>query len=243
MASPAPPAPRQAPSAIPPAMAGRDEAVGPLLAAAPRARRLGGGHRRGTPVDDGRGERSDHEGDRRRDEPEDPEADAGTVDVVDDRVAAPEPLAARGRRGRRPAPATRGLALVGLLGAGGAAPAPGASPSGGTSRDRWEHGHLVGVAHRLVGLARLAVAPDGAVLEEGAERRRRSGRARRRGRPPRWRPAARHARCRPPRGPRRTVAARPTVTSSESANAAASVATPPSGATQPNVRGRSRRPG
>ena len=137
--------------------------------------------------------------------------------------------AARRRRARRSPP-------VRLLGRGRA---PRRRLAGGhqvrASRDRREHGHLVGVAHRLVGLAGLAVAPDGAVLEEGAERRRRSGRGRRRGRPPRWRPAPRHARCRRPRGPRRTVAARPTVTSSESANAAASVATAPSGATQPNA--------
>ena len=57
------------------------------------------------------------------------------------------------------------------------------------SRHRREHRDLVGVADGSVELAGLAVAPDRAVLEEVAERRRRSAPRRRRARRRRWRPA------------------------------------------------------
>ena len=91
----------------------------------------------------------------RDDEPEDPEPDPRAVDVVDDRVAASEPLAALGARGRTRLPTRFGLALVDLL--------VGGLPPGG----------------------RLARAPSGRRLPTPAaappprRRRRRRGRARR----------------------------------------------------------------
>ena len=204
-------------------MAAGDEPVGALPAAPPDARRL----RRRPPrrrrrTRPRRGAARATMATDASDEPEDPEPDAGPVDVVDDRVAAPEPLAARGASGsarrRRAAPlappaGSRARPVGGGPAPGGSAISAAPPDTGGSTATSSR------VAHRLVGLARLAVAPDGAVLEEVAERGAVAGAGGVEHGRPRWRPAARRARCRPPRGPRRTVAARPTVTSSESANA------------------------